>query len=134
AADAVEAGALAGGRLVEGLGRRELLGGAGEEVPDHRAQAARLPPWANDEAAAVPLLLARRYSSTMEDRAPDPDRLDVTAALSWMQSHPDLLRTLLEEEAEEGGDADGGGPAGDAAIRAHLRFLAAALEETAPMP
>ena len=69
----------------------------------------------------------------MEDRASDPERLDVAAVLAWMQAHPDLLRTLLDEEAEEGGEADTG-PAGDAAIRAHLRFLAAALEETAPLP
>jgi hypothetical protein len=47
-----------------------------------------------------------------------------------MQAHAELLRTLLEEEAEGEGDP---GPAGDAAIRAHLRFLAAALEETAPV-
>src|SRR5207237_5558423 len=40
AADAVEAGALAGHRLLQELGRRELLGGAGEEVADHGAQAA----------------------------------------------------------------------------------------------
>jgi hypothetical protein len=68
----------------------------------------------------------------MEDRVPGPEGLDVAAALAWMQSHADLLRTLLEEEAEEGGEGDTG-PAGDPAIRAHLRFLAAALEETAPL-
>jgi hypothetical protein len=58
-----------------------------------------------------------------------PNGVDVGAALAWMQAHPDLLRTLLEEEAEDGADP---APAGDAAIRAHLRYLAAALEETLP--
>lgn len=54
----------------------------------------------------------------------------VTAAatLAWMRGHGDLLRALVAEET--GGDADDA-PGGDPAIRAHLRFMAAALEATA---
>lgn len=47
----------------------------------------------------------------------------------WMRDNGDVLRALL---AEEGGDDPE--PAGDAAIRAHLRFMIAALAATAPEP
>ena len=51
------------------------------------------------------------------------------AALAWMREHGDVLRALVADEAarEPGG---GGGPAGDPAVRAHLRFAAAALAAT----
>ena len=48
--------------------------------------------------------------------------------LAWMREHGDVLRGLVT--AEQGDDPDRA-PAGDAAIRAQLRFLAAALEATA---
>jgi hypothetical protein len=48
--------------------------------------------------------------------------------LGWMKANGDRLGDLLAEEAGGGGDL---GPAGDAAIRAHLRFVAEALAETA---
>lgn len=54
------------------------------------------------------------------------DELDAAAALAWMSAHAGRLRELLDEEAEPSDDA-----AGNGAIRAHLRFLAAALEATA---
>jgi hypothetical protein len=44
--------------------------------------------------------------------------------LGWMQANPGRLRALLEEEARDAVDLD---PAGDAAVRAHLRFVAEAL-------
>jgi len=50
------------------------------------------------------------------------------AVLGWMQAHPDRLRALLNEEA---GPVEEAGPADDAAIRAHLRFVAEALAGTA---
>ena len=53
----------------------------------------------------------------------------VTAAatLAWMRGHGDLLRSLVADET--GGEADDA-PGGDPAIRAQLRFMAAALEAT----
>jgi hypothetical protein len=68
----------------------------------------------------------------MDDR-PGPgapsEALDTAAALAWMTAHAERLRALLDEEGESGEDA---AAAGNGAIRAHLRFLAAALEATAP--
>lgn len=52
--------------------------------------------------------------------APAPAR----PLLDWMQSHPERLRTLLAEEAAGAEDV---APVSDAAIRAHLRFVAEAL-------
>ena len=54
--------------------------------------------------------------------------LAASATLAWMRGHGDLLRALVAEET--GGAADDA-PGGDPAIRAHLRFMAAALEATA---
>jgi hypothetical protein len=51
--------------------------------------------------------------------------LDAGLALAWMREHGEALRRVL---ADEGGDDS---PAGDPAIRAHLRFAAAAIEATA---
>jgi hypothetical protein len=68
----------------------------------------------------------------MEDRAAfgmPAEGLDTAATLAWMQANAPHLRELLEEEAEPEGDGAAGG---DGPIRAHLRFLAAALEATAP--
>lgn len=48
--------------------------------------------------------------------------------LAWMREHGDALRRLV---AEEQGDDPAAAPGDDAAIRAHLRFLATALAETA---
>jgi hypothetical protein len=48
--------------------------------------------------------------------------------LAWMQANPARLRALLDDEARAGGDL---GPAGDPAVRAHLRFVAEALAATA---
>ncbi|MBJ7455038.1 MAG: hypothetical protein JHC74_03160 [Thermoleophilia bacterium] len=48
--------------------------------------------------------------------------------LAWMREHGDVLRRLV---AEEEGDDPTPAPGDDAAIRAHLRFLATALAETA---
>lgn len=48
----------------------------------------------------------------------------VMALLAWMQHHTPRLHALWHEEAEATGDA---APAGDAAIRAHLRLVAEAL-------
>lgn len=48
--------------------------------------------------------------------------------LAWMREHGDLLRDLVTGEQADDPDP---APAGDAAIRAHLRFLALALEATA---
>jgi len=59
--------------------------------------------------------------------------LDPARTLAWMREHGDVLRELLGEE-EPGASEDEAGPAGDAAIRAHLRFVAVALEETAAPP
>ncbi|WP_217913598.1 hypothetical protein [Miltoncostaea marina] len=53
------------------------------------------------------------------------------AMLGWMRRHGDVLRDLL---ADEGAADVGSTPAGDAAIRAHLRFAAAALLATATPP
>lgn len=50
------------------------------------------------------------------------------ALLVWMRSHPERLRLLLDEAAR---DADDLSPAGDAAIRAHLSFVAEALAANA---
>jgi hypothetical protein len=48
--------------------------------------------------------------------------------LVWMQSHHARLRELVDEEA---GGSDDRSPAGDPAIRAHLRFVAEALAANA---
>ena len=48
--------------------------------------------------------------------------------LHWMQAHPDRLRALLADEASGAADVT---PAGDAAIRAHLRFVTEALAASA---
>lgn len=53
--------------------------------------------------------------------------MDVTRTLAWMRQNGDRLRALVAEEAGGGEEA----PAGDPAIRAHMRFLAHALEATA---
>jgi hypothetical protein len=59
---------------------------------------------------------------------PDSPGEDAVAVLAWMREHGPLLRELVAQEREGGGDA---APAGDPAIRAHLRFAAAALRATA---
>jgi hypothetical protein len=48
--------------------------------------------------------------------------------LGWMQANPQRLRALLDEEA---GGAEDLGPAGDPAVRAHLRFVAEGLAAVA---
>lgn len=48
--------------------------------------------------------------------------------LGWLQANPGRLRALLAEEAEGSDDL---GPAGDPAVRAHLRLVAEALAATA---
>ena len=48
--------------------------------------------------------------------------------LGWMQSHPARIRDLLDEEAR---GADDLSPAGDPAVRAHLRLVAEALAANA---
>lgn len=53
--------------------------------------------------------------------------IEAPLALAWMRENGERLRALVAEE-DPGGDP---GPAGDGAIRAHLRFAAAALEATA---
>jgi hypothetical protein len=55
--------------------------------------------------------------------------LDAPLALAWMRQHGELLRRYVAAEAD-GDDA----PAGDPAVRAHLRFAAAAIEATAAPP
>jgi len=55
--------------------------------------------------------------------------VDVAHTLAWMRRNGDALRQLLAAEGEPGPGDDA--PAGDPAIRAHLRFLAHALEATA---
>lgn len=52
--------------------------------------------------------------------------VDAAAALAWMGEHGDLLRTLVFEETAD----EDAGPASDGAIRANLRFVAAALAGT----
>jgi hypothetical protein len=52
--------------------------------------------------------------------------LDPALGLAWMREHGELLRRYVAEDGD-GDDA----PAGDPAIRAHLRFAAAAIEATA---
>jgi hypothetical protein len=47
--------------------------------------------------------------------------------LAWMQAHPARLRELLDEEARGADDLT---PAGDPAVRGHLRFVAEALAAT----
>ncbi len=51
------------------------------------------------------------------------------ALLVWMGSHPQRLRELLDDAARDAGDDLS--PAGDAAIRAHLCFVAEALAANA---
>jgi hypothetical protein len=52
--------------------------------------------------------------------------LDAARALAWMREHGEVLRRYVADERDED-DA----PAGDPAVRAHLRFAAAAIEATA---
>src|SRR5262245_59885036 len=65
---------------------------------------------------------------SLSTRATDPV---AQALLGWMQLNGARLRALLEEEARAAGPAEDLSPAGDPAIRAHLRFVAAALAGTA---
>lgn len=51
--------------------------------------------------------------------------------LGWMRRNGEVLRDLVAEELADGEDP---APGGDAAIRAHLRFAAAALLATATPP
>lgn len=60
-----------------------------------------------------------------------PAPIDAAAVLAWMSRHGPMLRELVEYETR-GEDDDR--LAGDPAIRAHLRFAAHALEETAGEP
>lgn len=53
------------------------------------------------------------------------------ALLAWMSANGARLRALLEEEADRGEDLS---PAGEAAIRAHLRLVAEALAAHAAGP
>lgn len=53
---------------------------------------------------------------------------DPGAVLGWMRVHGERLQELVAEEAHDPADA---APAGDAAVRAHLRFAADAMEATA---
>jgi hypothetical protein len=55
--------------------------------------------------------------------------MDHTQTLTWMRHNGSVLRELVAEEARAAGGDDA--PAGDPAIRAHLRFLASAVEQTA---
>lgn len=55
--------------------------------------------------------------------------MNTAATLAWMREHASVLREMVAEETDAPGQSDA--PAGDAGIRAHLRFLAAALEATA---
>jgi hypothetical protein len=48
--------------------------------------------------------------------------------LGWMQANPARLRELLDDEAAGAEDL---GPAGDPAVRAHLRFVSEAIAATA---
>lgn len=52
---------------------------------------------------------------------------DPGAVLAWMRVHGERLQQLVTQEARDAADA---APAGDAAVRAHLRFAAAAMEAT----
>lgn len=56
--------------------------------------------------------------------------LDPARTLAWMREHGAVLREMVAEEPRGPLDDDEG-PAGDPAIRAHLRFLASAIEATA---
>ncbi len=59
----------------------------------------------------------------MSDAATEsPGPLDPTSVLRWMRDNPGRLRALLTEE-----NADDAQPAGDDAVRAHLRLAAEAL-------
>ena len=53
--------------------------------------------------------------------------MDAANTLSWMRRNGAELRALVADEVAAGDDS----PAGDASIRAHLRFLAVAVERTA---
>lgn len=59
--------------------------------------------------------------------APAPLTPGARALLAWMQQHPERLRALVAEEAA-GAAAEELTPAGDPSIRAHLRFVAEALD------
>lgn len=58
--------------------------------------------------------------------------MDPGVTLTWMREHGAELRRLVAEEIAESGGDDA--PAGDPAIRGHLRFLALALENTLDEP
>lgn len=65
----------------------------------------------------------RASLGTVSDAPPQPQApLDPTAVLRWMRDNPDRLRALMADE-----NADDAEPAGDAAVRAHLRLAAEAL-------
>lgn len=55
--------------------------------------------------------------------------MDTAATLAWMRDNASILREMVAEETDAPGEGEA--PADDASIRAHLRFLAAALEATA---
>jgi hypothetical protein len=57
--------------------------------------------------------------------------VDAGAVLTWMRGHGARLSALVAEETPEGADT---APAGDPAVRAHLRFLAEALAARAGDP
>jgi hypothetical protein len=54
---------------------------------------------------------------------------EARAALAWMREHGDVLRALVDDELTRDPDD---APGGDGAVRAHLRFAAAALAATGP--
>lgn len=58
--------------------------------------------------------------------------MDAGETLGWMREHGAELRRLVGEEVEQAGGDDA--PAGDPAIRGHLRFMALALERTLDEP
>ena len=60
----------------------------------------------------------------MADAAP----IETSVTLAWMREHGEVLRRLVAEEQRDQPDPS---PGGDPAIRAHMRFLATALEATA---
>lgn len=58
-------------------------------------------------------------------------RDEARRALEWMREHGEALRALVDDELTRDPDA---APGADGAVRAHLRFAAAALAHTGPDP